>query len=114
MLALILANIYEKLCCHKIRDHSHNKAAGVKQTAKVKHQKTREPSECHAEEFIIRDVIFRILIQMKWYPGDKWERSHKDEYRSSTEYSTETPADFTICQLKVKTMYFFTRNKNKA
>lgn len=51
---------------------------------------------------------------MKWYPGDKWERSHKDEYRSSTEYSTETPADFTICQLKVKTMYFFTRNKNKA
>lgn len=64
---------------------------------KVKNQKTREPSECHAEEFIIRDVIFRILIQMKWYPGDKWERSHKDEYRSSTEYSTETPADFTIC-----------------
>lgn len=64
---------------------------------KVKHQKTREPSECHAEEFIIRDVTFRILIQMKWYPGDKWERSHKDEYRSSTEYSTETPADFTIC-----------------
>lgn len=64
---------------------------------KVKHQKTKEPSECHEEEFMIRDVTFWILIQMKWYPGDKWERSHKDEYRSSTEYSTETPADFTIC-----------------